>query len=61
MSTQRQDIAKEPVDLTRTDDGFMDTGVLHEERVCNECGNDLATQGFQMCSDCLEEAGHDGR
>ena len=51
-----QDIAREPVD--RNDDSeFMDTGVLHDERVCVECGNDLATQGYRKCSDCLEETG----
>jgi len=60
MSANHTDIAKEPVD--RTDDaGFMDTGVLHEERICTECGNDLACAGYQMCSDCLEELGHEGR
>lgn len=51
----QQDIAKEPVDLTKDDAGYMDTGVLHSERICVECGNDLATQGHRMCSDCLEK------
>lgn len=52
----KQDIAREPVD--RNDDAeFMDTGVLHEGRICVECGNDLATQGYKYCSDCLEEIG----
>jgi hypothetical protein len=50
----QQDIAKEPVDLTE-DDEFMDTGVLYEERICANCGDDLATQGYQFCSDCLEK------
>ena len=49
-----QDIAKEPVDLTE-DDGFMDTGVLHEERICVNCGDDLAAQGYRFCTECLEE------
>lgn len=53
-----QDIAREPVDLTGDAD-FMDTGVLHEGRICIECGNDLATQGYKKCSDCLEEFGED--
>jgi len=53
------DIAKEPVDLTQ-DDEFMDTGVLHEDRICVECGNDHACEGFRMCSDCLEKLGHEG-
>lgn len=53
------DVAKEPVDLIQ-DDEFMDTGVLHEERICVECGNDLACEGFRMCSECLEKAGHAG-
>lgn len=53
------DVAKEPVDLI-PDDGFMDTGVLHDERICVECGDDLACEGYRMCSECLEKAGHDG-
>lgn len=56
---EKIDIAKEPVDRN-SDADFMDTGVLHQERICSECGNDLACQGYNMCSDCLEEAGHDG-
>ena len=64
MTTNHQppvDVANEPVDLTQDDGGFMDTGVLHDERICNECGNDLACQGYQMCSECLEKLGHEGR
>lgn len=53
-----QDIAREPVDLN-DDASFMDTGVLHDERICVECGNDLVCQGFNKCSDCLEEFGED--
>jgi hypothetical protein len=55
---QSVDVAREPVDLN-DDAAFMDTGVLHEERICIECGDDLATQGYAMCSDCLERT--DGR
>ena len=51
---QPLDVASEPVDLN-TDADYMDTGVLHEERICTECGNDLATQGFRLCSECLEK------
>jgi hypothetical protein len=54
---ERQDIAKEPVDVQ--DDEFMDTGVLHEDRVCIECGDDQAVQGYKMCSECQEKLGHD--
>jgi len=53
---QPMDVAKEPVDLN-DDAAFMDTGVLHEGRVCVECGNDLAIQGHKYCSDCLEVHG----
>lgn len=50
------DVAREPVD--RNDDAeFMDTGVLHDERICVECGDDLATEGYSMCSECLEKFG----
>jgi hypothetical protein len=51
---QHVDVAKEPVDLT-DDADFMDTGVLHEERICVECGNDTAAQGYRYCSQCLED------
>lgn len=26
-----------------------------DDRVCVECGNDLATYGYALCSDCLQE------
>lgn len=55
---QKQDIAREPVDRT-SDAEFMDTGVLHEERICIECGNDLASQGYVKCPDCLKQSGED--
>lgn len=48
------DIAKEPVDLTGDAD-YMDTGVLHEERICVECGDDLAAQGLRVCTECAEK------
>jgi hypothetical protein len=51
-----QDIAKEPVDIN-DDVSFMDTGVLHEERICVECGDDVAVKGFRMCSECQEKLG----
>lgn len=52
----QQDVSREPVDLAGDDSGeFMDTGVLHDERICANCGDDLATQGYRFCSDCLEE------
>lgn len=25
-----------------------------DERICEECGNDLATEGFIYCTECLE-------
>lgn len=56
MATEEKgpiDVAREPVDLTQ-DDEFMDTGVLHDERICVECGNDTAAAGYRYCSDCLE-------
>lgn len=53
---QPVDVAMEPVDLN-DDAEYMDTGVLHSERICVECGNDLATKGHKYCSDCLEEHG----
>lgn len=31
------------------------------EQICIECGNDLACEGYLMCSDCHEDLGHDGR
>lgn len=46
-----QDIAKEPVDLT-DDAEFMDTGVLHEERPCVQCGQEKAQQGKAYCKTC---------
>jgi len=54
--TKPQDIAKEPVDRN-DDDEFMDTGVLHEERICVECGDDLAARGHRKCTECLEKTG----
>ena len=48
------DVAREPVDLN-SDAEFMDTGVLHEERICVECGDDLAAEGYRMCTECLEK------
>lgn len=26
-----------------------------DEPICVECGNDLATQGWEVCWDCLEQ------
>lgn len=49
-----QDIAKEPVDLT-DDAEFMDTGVLHEGRVCTKCADHAAARGQHLCKDCLEK------
>lgn len=48
-----QDIAKEPVDVT-SDDEYMDTGVLHDHRVCTSCG-EKAARGHRLCSKCLNE------
>jgi hypothetical protein len=53
----QQDIAKEPVDLTPEDDSYMDTGVLYDERICVECGDDLAAQGYKKCTECMERTG----
>lgn len=61
MNQERHiDTAREPVDVAE-DDEFMDTGVLHEGRICVECGNDLACQGYKYCSDCLETLFPDGK
>lgn len=57
MAIQPKDIASEPVDFV--DDEYMDTGVLREERICVECGDDRACQGYSKCSDCLEKFGED--
>lgn len=27
---------------------------MAEERICEECGNDLACEGYRLCSECLE-------
>lgn len=51
---QPMDVASEPVDLN-DDASYMDTGVLHAERICTECGNDLATKGHNLCTECLEK------
>lgn len=32
-----------------------DRGHGDAERICEECGNDLACEGYRFCSDCLEE------
>jgi hypothetical protein len=32
---------------------------LELETICVECGNDLACEGYELCSDCLEELGDD--
>lgn len=29
--------------------------VPEQERICEECGNDLAAYGYRLCTDCLEE------
>ncbi len=54
---QEQDVAREPVDFSGEVDefGFMDTGVLHDERICAECGDDLAAQGMNVCTECAEK------
>lgn len=49
------DVAQEPVDLAGDD--YFDTGVLHDERICVECGDDLAAEGYRMCTECLEKVG----
>jgi hypothetical protein len=51
---QPVDVASEPVDL-ENDADYMDTGVLHEERVCSECGKNKAAKGYALCSDCQEK------
>jgi predicted amidophosphoribosyltransferase len=28
---------------------------MTEPNVCVECGNDAPTEGYDVCSDCLEE------
>jgi hypothetical protein len=28
--------------------------------ICVECGNDDAAEGFEVCTDCLEQLGHAG-
>lgn len=53
-SKGEMDVAREPVDLTQ-DDAYMDTGVLHDERICVNCGNDTAAEGYRYCTDCLED------
>jgi hypothetical protein len=30
-----------------------------EEVICEECGNDLACEGYIYCSECLELLGHE--
>ncbi len=45
------DVAREPVDLN-TSSEFMDTGVLHEKRVCVRCGKASAAKGTNTCKDC---------
>lgn len=52
---QPVDVASEPVDL-ENDADFMDTGVLHKARVCNECGKDNAVKGYALCAKCQEKA-----
>lgn len=58
-----RDIAREPVDLAGEEDQdeFMDTGVLHDGRVCSNCGNELAAQGRRLCPACLKRAGKDSK
>ena len=50
-----QDIALEPVDLTQ-DDAYMDTGVLHDDRICVDCKEKKAAKGHNKCAACLEKA-----
>jgi hypothetical protein len=28
---------------------------VSRETICVECGNDLACEGYQLCSECLEK------
>lgn len=51
---KNQDIALEPVDLTQEDAGFMDTGVLHQDRTCIDCKDEKAAKGHNKCSACLK-------
>lgn len=51
---QPVDVASEPVDL-EDDAAYMDTGVLHEERVCSECGENDAVKGYALCAKCQEK------
>lgn len=51
---QEMDVAREPVDISSEDDQeFMDTGVLHENRVCTNCQKRSAKAGHTMCSSCM--------
>ena len=52
-----QNIANEPVDLagSQEQDEFMDTGVLHEGRVCTDCGTELAARGKRLCPACAKK------
>lgn len=48
------DVAREPVDLNTAAE-FMDTGVLHEKRMCVQCGEQPAAKGKNVCKDCGRE------
>lgn len=56
--SQEMDIAREPVDLS-SDDEYMDTGVLHDGRVCTKCQDRAAKAGHTMCVVCLRGTGKD--
>jgi hypothetical protein len=53
---QKQDIAREPVDLSEDDTEFMDTGVLHEGRLCTNCGDQMAARGKRVCTGCQRKS-----
>lgn len=52
---QQTDVAKEPVDRNNDAD-FMDTGVLHEGRVCATCKDKPAARGLNVCLKCKQAA-----
>lgn len=46
------DVASEPVDLTNDDAAYMDTGVLHQGRICSKCAKNPVVKGKSLCVEC---------
>ena len=49
-------LVTEPVTARRVFNAYrLIPPVVSRETICTECGNDLVCEGYELCSECLEQ------